>query len=132
MARNKKAYPPGLLLGEYSNKIPGKHCSLIGDIRLANRIFRLRSSVMKLDRYALKVACELYVETIYQLSEGEIDALIGDAVRREYHQQILELTGLSEFEFGGIPAWMQIDDVHIIAKRLYNALIRQIEVKQGN
>lgn len=78
-------------------------------------------------RQAIETACRNYIKTIWQMDNGELSAFTGDAVRREYHEQLLELTGLSAFEFGGLPAWYDIDGVEKVAKQLFNALLEQME-----
>lgn len=80
-------------------------------------------------RQAIEVACRNYIQTIRQLETGEIGALLGDMVRKQWHEQLLELTGLTPFEFGGLPAWIEIDDEDKIILRLYNALLGQMQAK---
>lgn len=78
-------------------------------------------------RHAIELACRNYIETIWQLSNGKIDAGLGEMRRREWHEQLLELTGLSAFVFSGLPAWFQVDNVENASRRLYNALLEQMK-----
>ena len=83
-------------------------------------------------RRAINIACGHYVQTIAQLERGEIDVSMGELARQEWHEQLLELTGLSMFEFGGIPAWISTNDTAAITKRLFNALIQAMQEKDGH
>lgn len=77
----------------------------------------------------LKSICWQYITVIDQLSNGKIDAAAGEQKRRELHHKILELTGLSAFEFGGLPFWWEIESVEMTATKLYNALVQKCASK---
>jgi len=83
------------------------------------------------ERHAIEAACRNYIQTIHQLGTGKIDAYLGEKTRQEWHGQLLELTGLTPFEFGGLPAWIEIDDEDKIVLQLYNALLESMKRKRN-
>lgn len=71
----------------------------------------------------LKDLCWQYIDTI---SNKQIRTEEQDRKRSELHSKILDESGLSYFEFGGIPFWYEIEDVDTTTTRLYEALLKQI------
>lgn len=89
-------------------------------------------TVTDIDRKALEIACTHYIETICALGAGEIDAAAGGWARRELHYQILEITGLSSFEFGGLPFWFDVsrENTTILSRRLFNTLMECVRHRE--
>jgi hypothetical protein len=92
---------------------------------------------METDR-ELKELCWMYINHIYKRSHPETMTLkeltsfsISDKQRSELHNAILNHTGLSAFDFGGLPCWYEIDDVDETSQTLYNALCKKIAQKSA-
>ena len=77
----------------------------------------------------LKALCWQYIKIVDDIGNGKVDAIQGEQKRRELHNQILDVAGLSMFEFGGLPFWFMIESVDQAANRLYNALHEQQKAK---
>ena len=71
-----------------------------------------------------------YVDVIARLGNGTLDARTGDQRRRDLHNDILRITGLSTFEFGGLPAWYEIENTDRTTTRLVAALRQQMSNKR--
>ena len=77
----------------------------------------------------LKDAVWEYIDVIARIGDGSLAAQVGEQRRRTLHGEILSLTGLSTFEFGGLPFWYKIENTDRAARRLYLALMKQVREK---
>ena len=89
----------------------------------------------------LKDLCWQYINHIYKMSHPEtltIEELQArswkdsDKIRSDLHNAILNETGLSMFDFGGLPFYYEINDVDETAEILYKALCKKIASKKDD
>lgn len=72
----------------------------------------------------LKTLVYRYVDVIHRMGTSELKSRIGGKQRGNLHLAILDATGLTVFQFGGLPFYHEIKTVEDSAAQLYEALIK--------